>query len=73
LPQSGLTLSGVVMSTVYRLFDLDFNIFVIADNVLELPLDHHRDFSKILLGTLMPSMKLKVISIDEALQVLKRT
>ncbi len=25
-----------VMSTIYRLFDLDFNIYVISDNVLEL-------------------------------------
>lgn len=26
--QSGLFLSGVVMSMVYRLFDLDYNIFI---------------------------------------------
>ncbi|KAJ3956870.1 hypothetical protein N0V92_006584 [Colletotrichum tropicale] len=30
---SGITLSGVVMSTVYRLFDLDYNIYVISDNL----------------------------------------
>jgi hypothetical protein len=26
---------------LYRLFDLDYNIFVITDNVLDLPLDQN--------------------------------
>ncbi|KAF5857347.1 hypothetical protein ETB97_005926 [Aspergillus alliaceus] len=35
----GLALSGVVMSTIYRLFDLDYNIYVIKDNVLDQPVE----------------------------------
>jgi nicotinamidase-related amidase len=35
MSQSGLTLSGAVMATVYRLFDLDYNIYVVDDNVLD--------------------------------------
>lgn len=58
------------MSTVYRLFDLDYNIFIIADNVLELPPDQHTMFSKVMLEQLLPKMNLKVISLEQALQAL---
>ncbi|KAJ6000008.1 hypothetical protein N7481_000417 [Penicillium waksmanii] len=34
---SGLSLSGVLMSTIYHLFELDYDIYVIEGNVLELP------------------------------------
>ena len=61
------------MSTVYRLFDLDYNIYVISDNVLELPLDHDPEFSQVMLDTLLPKMNLKAISTDEALQALERS
>lgn len=71
--QSGLSFTGVVMSTVYRLFDLDYNIIVISDNVLELPPHQTDDFKKILLDTLLPKMRLKVVSIDEALETLKQS
>ncbi|KAI2776021.1 Isochorismatase hydrolase [Daldinia loculata] len=70
---SGLSLSGVVMSTVYRLFDLDYNIYVISDNVLELPLDQYQKYSQVVLGSLLPRMNLRVISIDEALGGLEQS
>ncbi|KAL7949346.1 Isochorismatase-like protein [Trichoderma barbatum] len=70
---SGLSLSGVVMSTIYRLFDLDYNIYVISDNVLELPVSHHQQFSAVFLGSLMPKMNLKVITIEEALDALEHS
>ncbi|KAJ5702989.1 cysteine hydrolase family protein [Penicillium malachiteum] len=70
---SGLTLSGVVMSTIYRLFDLDYHIYVIADNVIELPVDQTRMFSTVLLDQLIPKMKLNVISLDQALSALERS
>ncbi|BCR90913.1 uncharacterized protein ACHE_60799A [Aspergillus chevalieri] len=66
----GLTLSGVVMSTIYRLFDLDYNIFVIADNVVALPVGQNAEFKKVMLDTLLPKMNLKAISLDEAIQAL---
>lgn len=58
------------MATVYRLFDLDFNIYVIRDNVVEVPVDQDKEFSKVLLETLIPKMNLRVISLDEAIQAL---
>ena len=61
------------MSTIYRLFDLDYNIYVISDNVLELPPDQHPEMSKVLLETLLPKMNLRVISLDEALDALGRS
>ncbi|KNG90128.1 hypothetical protein ANOM_002108 [Aspergillus nomiae NRRL 13137] len=56
------------MSTTYQLFDLDYNIYVIRDDVVELPVDA---FSEVMLGMLLPKMNLKVISLDEALQALE--
>ncbi|PWY91607.1 cysteine hydrolase family protein [Aspergillus sclerotioniger CBS 115572] len=70
---SGLSLSGVVMATIYRLFDLDFDVYVIGDNVLELPVDQTAAFSSVMLGMLLPKMGFKVISLDEALQMLERS
>ena len=59
----------MVMSTVYRLFDLDYTIYVISDNVVELPLER----SKALLDLVLPKMNLTAISIDDALQALERS
>jgi len=73
LSQSGLTLSGVVMSTIYRLFDLDYNIYVIRDNVLELPVDQTPAFSEVMLEMLLPKMNIKVVSIEEALGALEHS
>lgn len=68
-----MNFSGVVMSTVYRLFDLDYNIYVISDNVLELPPDQNPKFSKVMLDNLLPKMNLSPISLDEALQMLEQS
>ncbi len=61
------------MSTVYRLFDLDYTIYVISDNVVELPVDDNTKFSQVILETLLPKMNLKVISIEEALRTLEQS
>jgi hypothetical protein len=58
------------MATIYRLVDLDYNIFVIADNVLDLPLDQNEAFSKVMLETLLPKMNVGVISLARALKAL---
>lgn len=58
------------MSTIYRLFDLDYNIFVIEDNVLELPPDETIEFKELFLQRLLPKMNLKVITLDAALRAL---
>jgi hypothetical protein len=59
----------VVMSTVYRLFDLDYNIYVISDNVIELPVEP----SKALLDMVLPKMNLTVVSIEDALRALNKS
>ncbi|KAK4066761.1 Isochorismatase domain-containing protein [Trichoderma simmonsii] len=70
---SGLSLSGVVMSTVYRLFDLDYNIIVIRDNVLEMPVYQHEQFAAVYLDYLMPKMNLKVVTLEEAMEALEHS
>ncbi|PWY71303.1 cysteine hydrolase family protein [Aspergillus eucalypticola CBS 122712] len=67
---SGLTLSGVVMATIYRLFDLDYSIYVIRENVLELPVEQHSAFANVMLDKLLPKMGIKIISVDEAINAL---
>lgn len=67
-----MTLSGAVMSTVYHLLDLDYNIFVITDNVVELPTSHNTEFIKVMMDTL-PKMSLKTISLDQALVELEKS
>lgn len=67
-PNLRLSLSGVIMSTIYRQFDLDYKLYVISDNVLELLQDHNREFSKVIPDAILPKMNLEVISVDEALQ-----
>lgn len=61
------------MSTIYRLFDLDYNIFVIEDNVLEIPADETDEFKRVLFQKLLPKMNLRVISLDKALRALENS
>jgi len=58
------------MSTVYRLFDLDYNIFVIMDNVIELPGNSSSSLSKGMFRDLLLRMNLRGISIAEAMRAL---
>ncbi|KAL4819189.1 hypothetical protein BDW67DRAFT_182140 [Aspergillus spinulosporus] len=71
--QSGLSLSGVVMATVYRLFDLDYNVYVIRDNVLELPVEQTTEVAHVMLDILLPKMGLRSISLEEAIEALGRS
>ncbi|KAI8209841.1 hypothetical protein K4K54_001428 [Colletotrichum sp. SAR 10_86] len=68
---SGITLSGVVMSTVYRLFDLDYEIYVIPDNVMEFPGDGSAELRECLLRTQLKNMNVGVIALNEALRMLE--
>lgn len=59
------------MSTIYRLFDLDYNVFVILDNVMELPgSDPSEEITKATLCALLKRMNLRAISVEEALKAL---
>lgn len=61
------------MSTIYHLFDLDYKIYVIADNVLELPGDSVAHQSKERLLAHLRKMPLHVISLDEACTMLSES
>ena len=61
------------MSTIYRLFDLDYNIYVIKDNVLELLVYQTPKISETLFETILPKMNIKVVSIAEALGALENS
>lgn len=60
-----------MLSTVYRLFDLDYNIYVIDDNTMELVGEGFEKAAKEFTSELFISMKVKMISLEEALQMLK--
>ncbi|KAL1854497.1 hypothetical protein Daus18300_011418 [Diaporthe australafricana] len=70
---TGLSLCGVVMSAVYRLFDLDYRIFIVRDCVVELPPVQSAEISKVMLGMLLPKMNSKAITIAAALEALARS
>ncbi|KAK6504782.1 hypothetical protein TWF481_006721 [Arthrobotrys musiformis] len=70
---SGLSLSGAVMSTIYHLIDLDYKIYVISDNVLELPATETASYSKFLLRSLLAKMHVDVITLEEALVALDKS
>lgn len=56
------------MSTLYHLFGLDYNVYLILDNVMELP--GGAPASKESLVALLEKMHLRAISLEEALQML---
>lgn len=58
------------MATVYRLFDLDYEIYVIRDNVMELPVDQTEIVANVMLDILLPKMELHAITLAEALRAL---
>ncbi|XHG08638.1 hypothetical protein AWENTII_011731 [Aspergillus wentii] len=64
---SGIRTSGVVLSTAYRLFDLDYNVYVISDNTIEPKDSEINDF---ILEKILPKMPVKVISLNQAINAL---
>ncbi|OCL07268.1 cysteine hydrolase family protein [Glonium stellatum] len=69
---SGLRTSGVILSTVYRLFDLDYKIYVISNNTIEVGNDAALIQSAALNG-IIPKLPADVITIEQALAALKRS
>ncbi|KAK5008238.1 hypothetical protein LTR28_004254 [Elasticomyces elasticus] len=69
---SGIRTSGVILSTAYRLFDLDYNVYVIANNTIETPSDAPGINAAILQG-ILPKLPASVITIEQALAALNRS
>ncbi|KAJ5226126.1 cysteine hydrolase family protein [Penicillium chermesinum] len=69
---SGIRTSGVVLSTAMRLFDLDFKVYVIANNTIETG-DDATAINNVILRGILPKMPLDVITIEQAIDALSRS
>ncbi|KAK1148071.1 hypothetical protein N8T08_010706 [Aspergillus melleus] len=67
---SGIRTSGVVLATALRLFDLDYNVYVISNNTIE-PGPSGEKIQHSILYDIFPKIPVKVITIEEALAGLK--
>lgn len=63
---SGIRTSGVVLSTAYRLFDLNYNVFVISNNTIESAPDTV-GIDKAILEGVIPKLPASVITLEQAL------
>lgn len=68
---SGIRTSGVILSTAYRLFDLNYKVYVIADNVIETPPDD--GIAAAILTGIIPKLPADVITLDQAIAALGRS
>lgn len=62
----------MILSTAYRLFDLNYNVYVIADNVIESAPDTPSINQAILEG-IIPKLPANVITLDQAIAALGRS
>lgn len=69
---SGIRTSGVILSTAYRLFDLNYNVYVISNNTIESAPDTPGIDAAILEG-ILPKLPANVITIEQALSALGRS
>lgn len=68
---SGIRTSGVITATAYRLFDLNYNVYVIADNVIETPPSGDLVNEGVL--TAISKLPANVITLDQAIAALGRS
>ncbi|KAJ5720371.1 cysteine hydrolase family protein [Penicillium malachiteum] len=69
---SGLRTSGVMLTTALALFDLDFNVYVIANNTIETG-DDATSINNVILQSILPKMPLNVITVEQAIDALSRS
>ncbi|PLB53941.1 Isochorismatase hydrolase [Aspergillus steynii IBT 23096] len=67
---SGIRTSGVILATALRLFDLDYNVYVISNNTIE-PDPSGDKIQNSILYDIFPKIPVKVITLEEALEGLK--
>jgi len=69
---SGIRTSGVIISTAMRLFDLNYKVYVIADNVIETGPD--MGINQAILEGVLPKLPVSgVISLEQAIAALGRS
>ncbi|KAK3117010.1 hypothetical protein LTR53_002031 [Teratosphaeriaceae sp. CCFEE 6253] len=69
---SGIRTSGVILSTAYRLFDLDYKVYVIANNTIESP-PNTPDINTNILEGILPKLPVNVITLEQALVALNNS
>ncbi|KAJ5913988.1 cysteine hydrolase family protein [Penicillium tannophilum] len=69
---SGVRTSGVMLITAQCLFDLDFNVYIIANNTIETGSDAAITNDAILQG-ILPKMPFNVITVEQAIDALPRS
>ncbi|OJJ46833.1 hypothetical protein ASPZODRAFT_131722 [Penicilliopsis zonata CBS 506.65] len=69
---SGISGAGVVLSTAYRLFDLDYRVIVISNNTIDLP-PYGDALTDVICNELLPTLDIEVITVDEAIAALNRS
>ncbi|PYH94634.1 cysteine hydrolase family protein [Aspergillus ellipticus CBS 707.79] len=70
---SGLRTSGVVLSTAIRLFDLNYQVYVISNNTFETSSTYSSQNQKIILEGILPLLPVNVITIEQAIDALSRS
>ncbi|KAE9982440.1 hypothetical protein BLS_006020 [Venturia inaequalis] len=69
---SGIRTSGVILSTVYRLFDLNYNVYVIGENAIETP-PNGLEVDKAIKQGVISKLPATVITLTQGLAALKRS
>jgi hypothetical protein len=70
--QSGIRTSGVVLSTAYRLFDLNYKVYVISNNTIE-SAPNTAGIDQAIKQGIIPKLPANVITLEQALAALERS
>ncbi|PYH49139.1 cysteine hydrolase family protein [Aspergillus saccharolyticus JOP 1030-1] len=70
---SGIRTSGVVINTALRLFDLNYKVYVIANNTIETPSTYAQQIQETILQGILPNNPIDVITIEQAISALNRS
>ncbi|KXS98778.1 hypothetical protein AC578_9061 [Pseudocercospora eumusae] len=70
---SELRTSGVVLNAAYQLFNLNYKVYIIANNTIETPLDVGGNINMAILEGVIPVLPADVITLEQALGALKRS
>ena len=69
---SGIRTSGVVLSSTYRLFDLNYKVYVISNNSIETP-PNSPDIDRNIKEGVIPKLPADVITLEQAIDALGRS
>ncbi|KAK4504569.1 hypothetical protein PRZ48_005485 [Zasmidium cellare] len=71
---SGIATSGVVLATAMRLFDLDFDVYVVLNNTFQAGAKtSNNDVNEVILTGILPLLPVKVITLEQAVDALERS